>query len=101
MNTDIYSPESVQAEITEVCKGIAKLLVDKNRKYGNSALCPVRVFSKASPLEQINVRIDDKLSRIRNEQADEDEDVTKDLCGYLILKMVYMNLKKKEENINV
>ena len=60
-----------------------------------------RIFSKASPLEQINVRIDDKLSRIKNQQEDEDEDVEKDMVGYLILKMVCKKLLKKEENTNV
>jgi len=67
---------------------VKKVLVEKNRKYGNSALEPQRVFSKASPLEQINVRIDDKLSRIANQQKDEDEDAEFDLLGYLLLKMV-------------
>ena len=32
--------------------------------YGNLALYPVRIFSRADPVEQLNVRIDDKLSRI-------------------------------------
>lgn len=64
------------------------MLLQKNRKYGNSAIDPVRVFSKADAIEQINVRIDDKLSRIQAAQSDEDEDVEKDLIGYLVLKRV-------------
>jgi hypothetical protein len=39
-------------------------------------------------MEQIRVRIDDKLSRLRNQQADEDEDVIDDLIGYLVLLKV-------------
>lgn len=39
------------------------MLLAKNAAYGNSALEPVRIFSKADPTEQIRVRIDDKLSR--------------------------------------
>ena len=64
---------------------IQNMLVEKNRKYGNSALEPVRIFSKASEVEQLKVRIDDKLSRLRNQASDEDEDVVTDLIGYLVL----------------
>lgn len=80
--------KDVQALIAEECDAIKNMLLEKNRKYGNSALNPVRVFSKADPIEQINVRIDDKLSRIKSAQKDEDEDVEKDLMGYLVLKRV-------------
>ena len=90
-----WTCDTVQKEIHKVCDDIAELLITKNRKYGNSALQPSRIFSKASPIEQINVRIDDKLSRIKNQQEDEDEDVLFDLLGYLVLKKVCLNLQKK------
>ena len=65
--------------------GIFFMLIEKNRKYGDSALNPARIFSKASNIEQLKVRLDDKLSRIKNAQDDEDEDVIADLIGYLVL----------------
>lgn len=79
--------------ILEICLEIADLLISKNTAYGNSALEPMRVFSVASPLEQINVRIDDKLSRIRRqsenaETSTDTEDAKVDLLGYLVLEMV-------------
>lgn len=74
-----------QKRIAEVCDDLKDLLLEKNRKYGDSALNPIRVFSKADAREQILIRIDDKLNRIKNRQNDEDEDVIKDLAGYLIL----------------
>lgn len=77
-----------QEQIVAVCDEIKELLLAKNRKYGDSAINPVRIFSKADPLEQINIRLDDKLSRIASRQSDEDEDVELDLIGYLILKRV-------------
>jgi len=77
-----------QADIATVCDEIKELLLSKNRKYGDSALNPVRVFSKSDSLEQIRVRMDDKLSRLRNAQTDEDEDVIADLTGYLVLYQV-------------
>jgi len=77
-----------QIDICTVCDEVKELLLEKNRKYGDSALNPVRVFSKSDPLEQIRVRLDDKLSRLRNQQDDEDEDVIADLIGYLVLYRV-------------
>jgi len=77
-----------QQEIVEECNAIAEMLCEKNRKYGDSALHPVRVFSKCNALEQINVRLDDKLSRLQSAQGDDTEDAEMDLIGYLILKRI-------------
>lgn len=73
------------AKVEKVLSKIGNMLIEKNRKYGNSALEPVRIFSNMPKDEQIKVRIDDKLSRISNSQSDEDEDVINDLIGYLVL----------------
>lgn len=79
------TPSSVL--IGRVCEEIKQLLLQKNKAYGDSALNPVRIFSRGDPLEQINVRIDDKLSRLaRGSAAGEDTEL--DLIGYLILRRV-------------
>lgn len=77
-----------QYKIVAILDKIEILLLEKNRKYGDSALNPTRVFSKTSTVEQLKVRIDDKLSRVRSSQSDEDEDVIIDLIGYLVLYMI-------------
>lgn len=87
-----------QQQIANKCLELAELLIEKNRKYGNSALNPVRVFASSDTLEQIRVRMDDKLNRIKNRQSDEDEDVYMDLAGYLILYMVARDNTKGEPN---
>jgi len=74
-----------QAAIYDECSKLQDMLLQKNRRYGDSALNPMRIFSSASPIEQIRVRIDDKLSRIVSSQLDDIEDVILDLVGYLIL----------------
>lgn len=84
-----------QCDIATVCDKLKELLLEKNRKYGDSALNPVRVFSKASPIEQIKVRLDDKLSRLRNQQDDEDEDVLTDLIGYIVLYKVALMQQRR------
>ena len=76
-----------QIRIEEECAALAKMLCAKSAAYGNSALDPVRIMSKASATEQLLVRIDDKLSRLaRGKEAG--EDVYQDLAGYLILLLV-------------
>ncbi len=75
--------------ISDECDAVKALLLKKNAAYGNSALEPARIMSKASPVEQILVRIDDKLSRIRTSGTEgPDEDTVQDLIGYLILLRV-------------
>ena len=87
-----------QCDIASVCDQLKELLLEKNRKYGDSALNPVRVFSQASPLEQIRVRLDDKLSRLRNQQEDEDEDVLTDLIGYIVLYKVALMQQRRVDH---
>jgi hypothetical protein len=76
-----------QADISLVCNQIKELLLEKNRKYGDSALDPSRIFSKADATEQLLVRIDDKLNRIQKGAGllAADEDIIQDLIGYLVL----------------
>ncbi len=83
-------------EIHFVLVEINDILITKNRKYGDSALSPKRIFSRASVVEQIKVRIDDKLSRLTSGQADEDEDVIMDLLGYLVLLCIAQTRKNKK-----
>ena len=76
---------NTEQKIEAACQEIMNLLIEKNRKYGDSAMKPSRIFSKADAQEQIKVRIDDKLNRIMNQQPDDIEDSVTDLIGYLIL----------------
>lgn len=85
-------------DLNDILTDVRELLVEKNRKYGDSALNPSRIFSKQDAIEQINVRIDDKLSRKVSDQSDEDEDIDFDLLGYLILKLIAV--KRRNESLN-
>lgn len=77
-------PESAR-RIAQECDRIKAFLIEKNLAYGNSALQPVRIFSTSSTVEQLNVRIDDKLSRRMKGRPFEGDDDRVDLIGYLIL----------------
>lgn len=87
MKVKANNPEFAK-KLEEVLDEIREILIEKNNAYGNSALEPVRIFSKASPVEQIMVRIDDKLSRLARGGEYPGDDTITDLLGYLvILKM--------------
>ena len=88
-----------ETKISTVCDDIKELIIHKNRKYGNSALKPCRIFSKSSAVEQLLVRIDDKLNRIMKGAGllAKDEDVVNDLIGYLVLLKIGMNDEKHQE----
>ena len=79
-----------QRQLDAVLADIREFLIRKNTAYGNSALEPVRIFSNADPVEQIRVRIDDKLSRLMKGRDRElvPEDTERDLLGYLVLLQI-------------
>lgn len=83
-----------EEKVKVLANSIADMLIEKNKSYGNSALEPVRIFSKADSIEQICVRIDDKLSRIKNGCKFANEDTINDLIGYLFL----LKIKLGEQN---
>lgn len=93
---------NTQKDITRMCNRVMDLLLSKNEKYGDAALNPARIMSKANSVEQILIRIDDKLNRI-NQGAGllaSDEDVVQDLAGYFILLMIALereNLRAFED----
>ena len=88
-----------EQKISVICDDIKELLIHKNRKYGNSALKPNRIFSKSSATEQLLVRIDDKLNRIMKGAGllATDEDVVNDLIGYLVLLKISMTSDQNNE----
>jgi hypothetical protein len=75
-------------DILTVCIDLAAFLAGKNASYGDSALNPIGIFSKASPRDQIHNRIDDKLNRLKNGQSYPNDNDVLDIVGYLILLLV-------------
>ncbi len=84
-----FSPiTKAHQEILDVCNEIADMLIKKNKSYGNSALDPIRIFSKSDSVEQLKVRIDDKLSRFYHGKDYPGDNDIDDLIGYLVLLKV-------------
>lgn len=83
--TQLIPRNTVEMAIQDECNRVTALLIEKNRSYGNSALNPVRIFSRSDTTEQLKVRIDDKLSRFMNGDDTFKENDLDDLMGYLVL----------------
>jgi hypothetical protein len=81
MATDAPSGNKI---ITQ-CLEVAQMLIEKNISYGDSALSPIRIFSQADNQEQIKIRIDDKINRIKNGSGFAGDNDIDDMIGYLIL----------------
>jgi hypothetical protein len=72
--------------LDKVVEKIVNLLKEKNKAYGDSALKPIKVFSKLESVEALCCRIDDKIARIKNKGLnDKTEDTLDDIIGYLLL----------------
>lgn len=81
--------ESIHNKFHSIYASHEAMLLEKNKRYGDSALKPLNVFSHfISPdtpeLNGILVRLDDKLSRIANGKELLKNDISDEL-GYLIL----------------
>jgi len=94
--TDIKKEKApLEIEIRKLCDEMAEFLISKNKSYGNSAAEPIDIFSKGlTPLQKIDVRIDDKLSRLQKGNEYAGDDTVKDLAGYLLLRMIVANNNK-------
>jgi hypothetical protein len=97
---------NTQELISAVAHNLGELVVEKNKRYGDSALNPLRIFARhVQPLpsatgtdilneiqsyNQILTRLDDKLKRIQNGGELLKNDVA-DVMGYLILLCVHQD----------
>ncbi len=74
-----------QQKIIALCDSMKALLLEKNQRYGDSALSPLGIFSTLNATEGIKVRLDDKLARIKNHPESLRKNDIADIIGYLIL----------------
>jgi hypothetical protein len=82
--------------IWNACHEIAQLLIEKNISYGDSALSPNRIFAQSDNVEQLKVRIDDKLNRVKNNQGFAGDNDIDDLIGYLILLKIAVDKNRSQ-----
>ena len=92
---DVIEEVATEVLTRKVLERVADMIADKNKKYGDSALSPIQIFSRLDSSNALKVRIDDKLTRIANSGiSDDTEDTLMDLIGYMALLVVAVEKEK-------
>jgi hypothetical protein len=89
-----------QRKIREITNAMQDLLLYKNQKYGDSAINPLCIFTKHiksvdTKTAAILVRIDDKISRVKNADELRTNDVA-DILGYCTLLLISMGVTPED-----
>lgn len=81
--------KDTQDKIDKLFNNFKNFLKEKNKRYGDSVINPVKMFSKVEPENKACIRLDEKLQRIINNDTGElrKNDVC-DTFGYLALLMI-------------
>jgi len=95
MDEVLYTP--TQQKIKDVLEGMKNLLLYKNRKYGDSAINPKKIFYKGDSTNSILIRLDDKLGRVMSntEEKPRVNDVA-DIIGYCTLLLISMGVTSED-----
>lgn len=95
MNEFLYTP--TQQKIKDILEGMKNLLLYKNRKYGDSAINPKKIFYKGDSTNSILIRLDDKLGRVMSntEEKPRVNDVA-DIIGYCTLLLISMGVTSED-----
>lgn len=78
-------------KIKDTLEAMNELLQDKNKEYGDSALNPSNYFYKGDSVNSICIRLDDKLSRVKNSKELRKNDIC-DILGYCTLLLISLNV---------
>ena len=57
---------NTQQKIDRLFFNFSEFLKEKNKRYGDSVINPVKIFSKVEPTNKACIRLDEKLQRIIN-----------------------------------
>lgn len=92
-------------DVKRTAHNLVAFLLEKNRRYKNSALEPEQLFGRfirpenPAGVNQILTRLDDKVKRLRTADELRKNDVA-DMAGYLILLCTGMGWREFEELID-
>lgn len=92
-----WSETSTQQKIKDILSGMTDLLLYKNKKYGDSAINPKKIFYKGDSTNSILIRLDDKIGRVMSntEEKPRVNDVA-DIIGYCTLLLVSMGITSED-----
>ena len=92
---DVDTP--TQTKIRIIMDSMKDLLLYKNKKYGDSAINPKKIFYKGDSTNSILIRLDDKLGRVMSntEEKPRVNDVC-DIIGYCTLLLISMDVTRED-----
>ena len=92
-----FEDTPTQQKIKDILSGMTDLLLYKNRKYGDSAINPKKIFYKGDSTNSILIRLDDKIGRVMSntEEKPRVNDVA-DIIGYCTLLLVSMGITSED-----
>lgn len=95
-------------QISETFNSVRDVVLEKNKRYGDSVLVPLGIFANDARMGSIEidaaekgilVRLDDKLGRVRNSDTIRANDIH-DLMGYLGLLCIKKGYEDASEEID-
>ena len=92
-----FEDTPTQQKIKDILSGMTDLLLYKNKKYGDSAINPKKIFYKGDSTNSILIRLDDKLGRVMSntEEKPRVNDVA-DIIGYCTLLLISMGVTSED-----
>lgn len=92
-----FDDTPTQQKIKDILSGMTDLLLYKNKKYGDSAINPKKIFYKGDSMNSILIRLDDKIGRVMSntEEKPRVNDVA-DIIGYCTLLLVSMGTTSED-----
>lgn len=94
---DMNTETPTQQKISNIMDSMKDLLLYKNRKYGDSAINPKKIFYKGDSTNSILIRLDDKIGRVMSntEEKPRVNDVA-DIIGYCTLLLISMGVTEED-----
>lgn len=92
-----FEDTPTQQKIKDILSGMTDLLLYKNKKYGDSAVNPKKIFYKGDSTSSILIRLDDKIGRVMSntEEKPRVNDIA-DIIGYCTLLLVSMRITSED-----
>ncbi len=104
-NDIIAGTKETNEKIKKIFNSMSKLVCEKNKRYGNIAAEPLNIFGSFvskdndNGINSILIRLDDKLSRIKNSDGLRKNDVS-DTQGYIALLCAALDWTNFDEFID-
>lgn len=96
----MINSKELQTYVSDYIKDTIDLLRYKNKKYGDSILNPTLIFPVDDTLSCVYVRLNDKFARLSNQATGDDEDVVRDIVGYLLFLLYMLDCAEEERALD-